>query len=140
MEKRSKNFTSFDKKLLIELVKEHKSIIENKKTDSSTNMEKKQAWDILTEQFNQNSQSGTRNAKQLKDLYGFIKRNAKKHNSADKERNDFRKNKEDGETIELKMKILREEFEQAKLKTLIMKAQLEREQLEVEKIKNELKK
>ncbi|KAF2905316.1 hypothetical protein ILUMI_00870 [Ignelater luminosus] len=79
MEKRSKNFTANEKDSLVDLVFEHKNIIENKKTDATTTQEKNTAWEIVTQQFNARNESGIRTAKQLKELYGLLKRKARKN-------------------------------------------------------------
>lgn len=80
MERRAKNYTNFEKQLLVDLVLEEKNVVQNKKTDASSNEAKVQAWKRICSKFNSSQQSGVRNTKQLKELYQTIKRNARKNN------------------------------------------------------------
>ncbi|XP_017781878.1 PREDICTED: uncharacterized protein LOC108566487 [Nicrophorus vespilloides] len=53
--KRSENFSTAEKKLLIDLVMKHKHIVENKNSDAVTWQEKKNAWIFITDVFNSGS-------------------------------------------------------------------------------------
>ncbi|KAF5281907.1 hypothetical protein FQR65_LT14433 [Abscondita terminalis] len=82
--KKRKNFTHFEKNVLLDLISEKKTIIENKKTDGTTNEEKAKAWKHVTESYNSSAQTGCRSIKQLKELYAILKRTARKNLAADR--------------------------------------------------------
>ncbi|KAJ4434365.1 hypothetical protein ANN_22924 [Periplaneta americana] len=82
--KRAKNFTTFERNLLVDLVLERKDILESKKTDGTTIAERKRSWEDLCNVFNTSSQTGIRTAKQLKELNFVMKKNARKHNNEDR--------------------------------------------------------
>lgn len=44
--------SNFDKELFMRLLNKYQDIIETKKTDAATNLEKKLAWESLTREFN----------------------------------------------------------------------------------------
>ncbi|PSN36016.1 hypothetical protein C0J52_12139 [Blattella germanica] len=81
---RAKNFSSFERNLLVELVLERKHIVENKKTDGASVNEKRKCWEEISTLFNASRQTENRTTKQLKELYFVLKRNARKHNNEDK--------------------------------------------------------
>lgn len=86
MEKRdrSSNFTENDKELLLSIVPEYFSAIENKKTDGATVKEKNKAWEAVAEMFNAASTNDHRTWQQLKNSYNNIKRKLKKENADEK--------------------------------------------------------
>lgn len=72
---RSANYTLMEKELLLNLVSEYKSIIDNKRTDSITNRRKQNIWSEITERFNRESSNGTyRSVYSLKHLYDNTKK------------------------------------------------------------------
>lgn len=74
---RSANFTHEEKELLIDTVIKYKHIIENKKTNASTQKDKNQAWDHIALDFSANGTS-LRTAKTLKGKYESIQKALKK--------------------------------------------------------------
>lgn len=82
--KKGKNITQYEKTFLLDLVLNKKDVIENKKTDAQTNDSKNIAWETVTALYNSGCQTGERTMKQLKELYGVIKRNSKKALAADR--------------------------------------------------------
>ncbi|XP_047018958.1 uncharacterized protein LOC124644830 isoform X1 [Helicoverpa zea] len=75
---RSVNFSREEVELLTSLVAQHKSILENKKSDAVTWNEKEQCWKTLEALFNSKSGTNYRSAKTLKAKYEGIKRNTRK--------------------------------------------------------------
>ncbi|XP_050064860.1 uncharacterized protein LOC126553788 isoform X1 [Aphis gossypii] len=81
---RGKNFTEWEKDMLIDLILPFKSIIENMKTDAVWNQKKTEAWSKITCLYNMQQKSGIRIDVQLKHLYDGLKRDARKEKSHDK--------------------------------------------------------
>lgn len=77
--RRSKNYTSEDKRLLIICIDEHKEPIENKRTDAKRTSRKTKAWEEVARKFNLKQKNGERTTKQLKELYKTLKKNSKVH-------------------------------------------------------------
>ncbi|KAH9643238.1 hypothetical protein HF086_012900 [Spodoptera exigua] len=71
---RSINFSPEEVELLISLVVQNKTIVENKKSDAVTWNEKEQCWKTIEEIFNSTSGTHFRSAKTLKAKYEGIKR------------------------------------------------------------------
>lgn len=84
VQKRSKNFTDFDKNVLFEITQQYKHVIENKRTDACNTKMKNETWELIKEKFNANCQSGKRTAKQLHALYDGMKKKARKNMLEDK--------------------------------------------------------
>ncbi|CAI6356646.1 unnamed protein product [Macrosiphum euphorbiae] len=78
---RGKNFTEWEKDMLIDLILPFKSIIENMKTDAVWNQKKMPEITCL---YNMQQKSGIRIDVQLKHLYDGLKRDARKEKSHDK--------------------------------------------------------
>lgn len=51
-ENRNAIFTTDEKNLLVDLVLARKDVLENKKSDATTNVAKTKAWEELTDEFN----------------------------------------------------------------------------------------
>ncbi|XP_060875550.1 uncharacterized protein LOC132948884 [Metopolophium dirhodum] len=81
---RTKNFSEQEKQLLITLITPYKHVIENIKTDGFNIKQKNQSWAVVTSQFNDRVESGSRTVQQLKTLYDMIKRQTKKNLSNEK--------------------------------------------------------
>jgi hypothetical protein len=75
---RPKNVLEEEKEYLLELVTDKKGIIENKKSDTISAKQKRETWNLIANQFNASSKTGTRNAQQLKLLYDNLKKSTKK--------------------------------------------------------------
>lgn len=72
---RSANFTLEEVKLLLQLIRPHISILENKKTDNSTNKKKYAVWREIERSFNAvNSEKVLRSWKTLKFKFDGIKK------------------------------------------------------------------
>lgn len=84
MDKRGKNFTQYEKNMLINIILDKKGVIENKETDGASLDKKKKAWEEVRLTYNSSQQSGERSTKQLKELYYILKRNARKNVHSDK--------------------------------------------------------
>lgn len=82
--KRSKNFSEREKMLLLDIVKSFSRIIENKKTDGSTSVQKQEAWLEIAKLFNASCDYGLRTTKQLHALYDNLKKKAKRNMSDDR--------------------------------------------------------
>ncbi|XP_067118202.1 myb/SANT-like DNA-binding domain-containing protein 3 [Centruroides vittatus] len=79
-----RNFTNFEKEILLELVEKYKSIIENKKTNAVSSKQKRSTWEVLTEEFNGIPGVTSRKSKQLWDCYKNLKKKAVKEQSQKK--------------------------------------------------------
>ncbi|XP_041981608.1 uncharacterized protein LOC121735007 [Aricia agestis] len=77
--KRGCNYTSSEKDMLIELVKKHQHIIENKETNSNMILKKREAWTNICKQYNAVAASGCRSWEQLRHLYENLKQRSKKN-------------------------------------------------------------
>ncbi|CAG9840735.1 unnamed protein product [Diabrotica balteata] len=84
--RRTVNFTESEENMLLLLIKKYATIIENKKTDSSINYKKNEAWAQIEREFNACSRGGTyRSMIVLKNKYTNIKkRSVKKFSNAKK--------------------------------------------------------
>lgn len=82
--KRGKNFTEFEKQLLIDICSNYKNIIENKKTDGTSVKEKTKAWEEIRDIYSASSETGPRNIKQLHALYDTLKKKVRKDNHNDR--------------------------------------------------------
>lgn len=71
MDKNEKTSTE-QRLLIINLVKKYKDIIENKKTDQVTTIDKKKCWETISKEFN-SQQLSHKTAKQLKTCYNNMK-------------------------------------------------------------------
>ena len=81
--KRSTNFSLAEKEILLELVQQQWSVIENKKTDAVSGKKKDFAWERIAANFN--SQNETfRTLESLKNLWDNIKKNARKSHAENK--------------------------------------------------------
>lgn len=58
--KRQPNYSQFEKNLLLDIVRNYKSIIESKKTDKFVNRDKQEAWILVAEAFNAQNTNGIR--------------------------------------------------------------------------------
>lgn len=73
--KRSKNFTDKEAMILISLISESKSILENKKTDAINNQTKYKTWEKVANNFNATCPEGApRNAESIKKWWDNKKR------------------------------------------------------------------
>lgn len=84
MEARTKNFSAEDVELLLNTVESRASVIENKKTDNVTTVEKDRAWKEVETQFNSTTTGPSRTLKVLKTKYFNLKSDLKKRTSAEK--------------------------------------------------------
>ncbi|RVE41428.1 hypothetical protein evm_013922 [Chilo suppressalis] len=82
--KRTINFSSDEKRILTELVLKYRDIVENKRTDATTNSVKIKGWIRLTEEFNTISTYCHRTHTVLKCCWENIKRQSKKDRAARK--------------------------------------------------------
>lgn len=62
-------FLDFERENLVNLVGKYRKIVENKETSSSMIAQKKQIWERITSEFNQNPNVKKRLTKQLKKLW-----------------------------------------------------------------------
>ena len=76
--KRAMPLNSAAKHLLIQLVAEHKSVLECKKTDFGTTTKKKQAWEAIATKFNSGLQDHPKTPAQLPKCWDNLKTKAKK--------------------------------------------------------------
>ncbi|KAJ8726085.1 hypothetical protein PYW07_000783 [Mythimna separata] len=75
---RTANFTNYEKALLTELVMKYKDIVENKRTDATSNVQKAAGWKRLTKEFNRLSSNINRTPRNIKICWENIKRATKK--------------------------------------------------------------
>lgn len=66
-------FSDFERKTLVNLVVKYREIVENKKTCSSMIARKKEIWERITSEYNQNPNVKKRLTKQLKKLWENMK-------------------------------------------------------------------
>ncbi|GBN64620.1 hypothetical protein AVEN_156682-1 [Araneus ventricosus] len=83
MDCKRKNFTEIEAEAFLLLLDNFKSVIENKKTDATTNKEKASTWDGLTAMVNSFPGVAKRDAKELMTYYKNLKRKGNK-NQADR--------------------------------------------------------
>ncbi|CAG5043982.1 unnamed protein product [Parnassius apollo] len=81
---RSENWLEEDKHLLMDLVRERVSVIENKNTDTNTSSKKLAAWADLLCSFNSMCKGGTRTLPQIKSQWSIIKMTKKKIKSVER--------------------------------------------------------
>jgi hypothetical protein len=77
---RTKNFSEFEKKLLIELTKEHE-IIFTKQKDTKTTAMKEKAWTVIAEKFNSHEDIMKRDVDALKVCLVNLQMKAKKEDA-----------------------------------------------------------
>lgn len=82
--KRARNFTEEEKSTLLDIIKSFSHIVENKKTDNTTVLEKKKAWEEILLKYNCVASSGERTINQIIALYDELKRKARKNLAEDK--------------------------------------------------------
>lgn len=70
--------TAYEKSLLLQLIEERKSAIENRKTDFVTHTRKTAAWNEVVTLFNSDGQTVKRTLPQLRKIWDNRKQNAKK--------------------------------------------------------------
>jgi hypothetical protein len=76
---RSKNYTEYERKLLVDLLKIHgNGIVESKKKDVKTIAKKKKVWEEILKDFNADHQVNKRELRQLQTLWKDMKFSAKK--------------------------------------------------------------
>jgi hypothetical protein len=75
---RSKPFSDKETNLLLELVRDKRSIIESKKSGFLDTDRKRKTWEILTDEFNSSSEVSQRTTSQLRKRWENCKRTAKK--------------------------------------------------------------
>ncbi|KAF6201915.1 hypothetical protein GE061_004311 [Apolygus lucorum] len=74
MEKKRAHYTIEEKALLRRLVMKHRGVIENKKSDAVSVLEKKQVWEMVTEEYNSSAEPhNNRTSAQLRKLWDNIK-------------------------------------------------------------------
>ena len=79
--KRGKNFTSFEKTLVVDIVERQQHIIEGRGNSSSIVEKKNNAWKKICEDYNSNDRVTKRGVDSLKLLWKNIKDKAKKEDS-----------------------------------------------------------
>ncbi|XP_031330653.1 uncharacterized protein LOC116161445 [Photinus pyralis] len=82
--KRSANFTSSDRNLLLQILQDFKETVENKKTDSQTWKTKDDAWDKVAKMFNSQTQQCPRTKDSLRKYYENLKRTVRKRVANDR--------------------------------------------------------
>lgn len=80
-DRRSANFSNQEVQLLIQLINEHKNIIENNFTDGMSLQEKDKAWQLIHKVFNCSSQEVSRSVTHLKSKWSNLKKDARKYNA-----------------------------------------------------------
>lgn len=83
MSKRCANFSAIEVDMLLELVKDHKDILECKKTDKISSDGKINCWKKISEKFNATNQV-FKSVESLKSKYENLKKAAKKNFAMDK--------------------------------------------------------
>ncbi|XP_034947850.1 uncharacterized protein [Chelonus insularis] len=79
-----KHYSVDDKLILIDLVKQHSKVVENKRTDAVGNLEKDEAWSVITETFNKKVVF-KRNTASLRNCWQHIKQCARKNAAQSKQ-------------------------------------------------------
>lgn len=80
--KRSPNWLLSEKSLLLELVEKHFSVVENKKTDGVTMKQKLAEWDVISHEYNSQTNHCSRSAENLKTHWESLKKTARKEESS----------------------------------------------------------
>lgn len=70
---RDSNFSTTEVNFLVELIKERKNIIEDKKTDNMTSKSRKRAWYEISEEFRKNGDCNERTVEQSKAKWKGLK-------------------------------------------------------------------
>ncbi|CAG5007374.1 unnamed protein product [Parnassius apollo] len=83
--KRSPNWPMSEKVLLVDLVAEHFSVVENKRTDAVTMKQKTAEWVKISEEFNSQTTFGYRAAEKVKAQWESLKKTTKKESSAERQ-------------------------------------------------------
>ncbi|CAG4931639.1 unnamed protein product [Parnassius apollo] len=83
--KRSPNWQMSEKMLLVDLVAEHFSVVENKRTDAVTMKQKNAEWVKISEEFNSQTTFGYRTAENVKAQWESLKKSTKKESSAERQ-------------------------------------------------------
>ncbi|GFO24408.1 myb/sant-like DNA-binding domain-containing protein 3 [Plakobranchus ocellatus] len=81
--KPGKNYTAYEKELLLEILKRY-PIIEDKGNDNSINNKKQEAWDRVTTEYNSHENVAKRDKANLKSLWKNLKIKAKKDHARHK--------------------------------------------------------
>ncbi|XP_063619022.1 uncharacterized protein LOC134791816 [Cydia splendana] len=81
---RAPNFTQSDNLLLCDVVSKYIHIIENKKTDGASLLQKQKAWLEVAEEYNSSTTGFSRTAESLQQTYKNLKKRAKKNASDEK--------------------------------------------------------
>ncbi|KAF0713510.1 Myb DNA-bind 5 domain-containing protein [Aphis craccivora] len=82
--KRSRNVTDAERNILLKLIQPHMSIIENTKTDGTSNKIKLNTWENIRHQYNALQSTGERTTTQLKAMFDTMKRKTRKDKSSDR--------------------------------------------------------
>ncbi|CAG5056562.1 unnamed protein product [Parnassius apollo] len=83
--KRSPHWQMSEKMLLVDLVAEHFSVVENKRTDAVTMKQKNAEWVKISEEFNSQTTFGYRTAENVKAQWESLKKSTKKESSAERQ-------------------------------------------------------
>lgn len=75
---KSPPLTTFEKGILLQLVKQRELIIENKRTDAFTVAQKKKGWTEISKEFNASVNTIPRSGRQLKKCWLNLKQRARK--------------------------------------------------------------
>lgn len=79
--KRSPNWLSSEKHLLLDIVEQHFNVIENKKTDGVTMKQKTAEWIVMSDKYNSQTLHTHRTAENLKAQWESMKKAVKKESS-----------------------------------------------------------
>ncbi|CAG4930770.1 unnamed protein product [Parnassius apollo] len=83
--KRSPNSQMSKKMLLVDLVAEHFSVVENNRTDAVTMKQKNAKWVKISEEFNSQTTFRYRTAENVKAQWESLKKSTKKESSAERQ-------------------------------------------------------
>ncbi|CAG9583214.1 unnamed protein product [Danaus chrysippus] len=106
---RGPNFSSGEKKVLIELTDKYKEIVGNKKADAVTIAAKKQAWEKLTEEFNTLSSYCIRTEDQLRTCWDNLRRTTRNEKALAKQESHLtrgNRNENPSDTLQAQIKSL----------------------------------
>lgn len=76
--------TNFERDILLELVKTHKDVVENKKTDTVCMKKKNAAWEEISKEFCGVGNTNKRSGKQLKKCWNNKKFKSRQHKTAER--------------------------------------------------------
>ena len=82
---RTKNFTEAEKTILVQLIQEHRSVLENKTTNGVSLKEKEDCWLQLQIKFMSRSKGTERSVKCLKTCWENVKKRTKKQFAKEKQ-------------------------------------------------------